>query len=250
MKTPTGRIARGSRVSLQDQILRMLVKDIDSGHFETGEQLPTERQIAEAMGASLAPVRVALKQLERAGYIERTQGRGTFVLEKPVHYELRLMSSSTESLRRAGVDFQVDVVDQSLAVPPAEVGERLEVGPDETAFHLLRVVAVRNRPSILLESWIGRDFMGELVSDDIFDRGGSLYAVLRKNGVVQARATGEVRIHNAQDWEADLLGSSFGTPLLLLNSSTFSPDGRAIDVSRGLYDSSRFSFELDSDLHS
>ena len=202
------------------------------------------------MGASLAPVRVALEQLEQIGYIERTQGRGTFVLEKPVHYELRLMSSSTESLRRAGVDFQVDVVDQSVAVPPADVAEQLEVDADESAFHLLRVVTVRNRPSILLESWIGRDFMGDLVGDDIFDRGGSLYAVLNKNGVVQARATGEVRIHNTLDWESDLMGIAFGSPLLLLKSSTFTAEGRPIDASRSLYDSSRFSFELDSNLHS
>jgi GntR family transcriptional regulator len=248
MPLPTGRITRGSRSSLQEQILRALLKDIESGHFSPGDRLPTERQIADAMGASLAPVRVALKQLELAGYIERTQGRGTFVVEKPVHYELRLMSSTTESLRSAGVEFQVEVVDQSVASPPVDVGQKLGAGADDEAFHLLRVVSVRSTPSILLESWIGGQFMGELVGDEIFDRGGSLYDVLRKNGVVQARATGEVRIHNALDWESDLLGIPFGAPLLALNSSTYTPDGQVIDVSRGLYDSSRFAFELDRTL--
>jgi GntR family transcriptional regulator len=242
------RIVRGSRISLQDQILRAIVKDIDDGTLRPGDQLPTERQIAEMTGASLAPVRGALKQLELAGYVTRTQGRGTFVSERPVQYELRLMSSSTDSLRRAGVPFTVEVVDQSVGVPPAEAAQRLELGAQALAFHLLRVVSIRDAPSILLESWVGEAFVGDLVNDDVFDRGGSLYGVLRKNGITQQRATGNVSIHNLLEWEADLLGMPFGSPLLALTSVTYTRDGSPIDFSRGLYDSGRFSLEMDKSL--
>ena len=72
------KIVRGSRISLQDQILLAIVKEIDDGRLRAGERLPPERRLAELVGASLAPVRAALKQLELAGYITRAQGRGTF----------------------------------------------------------------------------------------------------------------------------------------------------------------------------
>jgi GntR family transcriptional regulator len=244
------KIVRGSRISLQDQILRAIVKDIEDGKLRPGDQLPTERNLAEVTGASLAPVRAALKQLELAGYVTRTQGRGTFVTERPVQYELRLMSSSTDSLRRAGVAFSVEVVDQSIATPPAVAAERLNLDPQTEVFHLLRVVTVRDAPSILLESWVAEAFMGDLVNDDIFDRGGSLYAALKKNGVEQKRAAGQVSVHKVLDWEADLLAMPFGTPLLALTSVTYTPDGTPIDWSRGLYDSARFSLELDTALTS
>ncbi|MBI2242478.1 MAG: GntR family transcriptional regulator [Nocardioides sp.] len=240
-----GRVTRGSRVSLQDQILRALVRKIEDGTYGPGDRLPTERQIAQSMGVSLAPVRVAMKQLERAGHVERSQGRGTFVVERPVHYELRLMSSSTDSLRRAGVPFAVEVVDQSIDVPPSEVATRLGLDGDETAFHLLRVVTVRACPSILLESWVSQERMGDVLDDEIFDRGESLYRVLAKNGVTQRRASGQVAIHYATESEADLLGMAFGTPLLGLTSVSFDADDRPIDYSRGLYDSGRFSLEMD-----
>jgi GntR family transcriptional regulator len=243
------KIVRGSRISLQDQILRAIVKDIEGGNLLPGDRLPTERGLAEATGASLAPVRAALKQLELAGYVIRTQGRGTFVAERPVRYELRLMSSSTESLRRAGVTFSVDVVDQSIAIPPASAAESLNLEPQTTAFHILRVVTVRDAPSILLESWVGEAFMGDLVNDDIFDRGGSLYGALKKNGVEQRRALGQVSIHKLLESEADLLGMSFGAPLLALTSVTYTGDGTPIDWSRGLYDSARFSLEMDTSLN-
>jgi GntR family transcriptional regulator len=243
------KIVRGSRISLQDQILRALVKDIEDEKLRPGDRLPTERQLAELTGASLAPVRAALKQLEQAGYVTRTQGRGTFIADRPVQYELRLMSSSTESLRRAGVAFTVDVVDQSIGNPPPAAAERLDLDPQTSAFHLLRVVTVRDAPSILLESWVGEAFMGDLVNDDIFDRGGSLYSALKKNGVEQRRAAGQVSIHNLLEWEADLLGMSFGAPLLVLTSVTYDADGAAIDWSRGLYDSARFSLEMDTSIN-
>jgi GntR family transcriptional regulator len=243
------KIVRGARISLQDQILRAIVKDIEAGAFRPGDRLPTERQLAEATGASLAPVRAALRQLELAGYVSRTQGRGTFVAERPVQYELRLMSSSTDSLRRAGVAFTVEVVDQSVAMPPAAVAERLILEPEAAAFHLLRVVTVRDAPSILLESWVAEAYMGDLVDDEIFDRGGSLYGALKKNGVEQRRASGQVSIHNLLDSEADLLGMAFGAPLLALTSVSFTKDGAPIDWSRGLYDSARFSLEMDTSLN-
>lgn len=242
------KIVRGSRISLQDQILLAIVKDIDEGTLRAGDRLPPERQLAELTGASLAPVRAALKQLELAGYITRAQGRGTFVNQRPVRYELQLMSSSTDSLRRAGIDFAVEVVDQSIAVPPPVAAQSLGLSSQATAFHLLRAVAVRSAPSILLESWVSAAFMGDLVDDDIFDRGGSLYGALRKNGVDQHRATGQVSIHNLLEWEADLLGMPFGTPLLLLTSVSYTADGTAIDWSRGLYDSGRFSLEMEKSL--
>ena len=239
------RIVRGSRVSLQDQILRSIVTEIDAGRLQPGDRLPPERQLAELTGASLAPVRVALKQLEGAGYVTRTPGRGTFVAEQPLKFELQLMSSSTDALRRAGVDFTVEVADQSVGAPPAQAATRLGLAPQAMAFHLLRTVVIRDAPSMLLESWVGEEFMGDLVNDDIFDRGGSLYAVLAKNGVDQARATGQVGVHNVMDWEGELLGMPFGSALLELTSVSYTSAGSPIEFSRGLYDSNRFTLELD-----
>lgn len=239
------KITRGSRTSLQDQILAALLRKIDDGTYPPGSQLPTERQIAEALGVSLAPVRVAMKQLELSGHVERTQGRGTFVVERPVRYELQLMSSSTDSLRRAGVPFSVEVVDQSISSPSAEVSAQLGLSPEGTAFHLVRVVTVRSQAAILLESWVSQDFMGDIVGDEIFDRGESLYGLLAKNGAVQRRASGRVNIHYASVWEADLLGIAFGTPLLALNSVNYDVDDRPIDWSRSLYDPARFALEMD-----
>lgn len=56
-----------------------LRKSIESGTFSDGEQLPTERELAETYAASRSTIRNALNMLESEGYLERKVGSGTYV---------------------------------------------------------------------------------------------------------------------------------------------------------------------------
>ena len=51
---------------------------IQQGRIETGEQLPTEADIAVMFGVSRATVQFAMSRLAWEGWIERFPGRGTF----------------------------------------------------------------------------------------------------------------------------------------------------------------------------
>ncbi|MGI9351642.1 MAG: FadR/GntR family transcriptional regulator [Rhizobiaceae bacterium] len=56
-----------------------LRKAIESGTFGDGEQLPTERELAESYSASRSTIRNALNMLESEGLLERKVGSGTYV---------------------------------------------------------------------------------------------------------------------------------------------------------------------------
>jgi len=56
--------------------LRQAIVD---GRFAYGEQLPTERRLAEAFGASRTTIRRALERLEENGLVRRRVGSGTYV---------------------------------------------------------------------------------------------------------------------------------------------------------------------------
>lgn len=57
-----------------------ILRDIYSGKLPAGYQLPTVRELADEMGLSKGTVRHAYEYLTRAGVIEMTQGKGSFVL--------------------------------------------------------------------------------------------------------------------------------------------------------------------------
>lgn len=49
------------------------------GHYQPGDRLPSERELAEGLGLSRPTLREAIRRLTEAGLLEARQGSGTFV---------------------------------------------------------------------------------------------------------------------------------------------------------------------------
>jgi GntR family transcriptional regulator, arabinose operon transcriptional repressor len=56
-----------------------ILLNIKKGNLDAGDQLETEQQLAKRYGVSRPTVRQSLMVLESEGYVERIQGRGTYV---------------------------------------------------------------------------------------------------------------------------------------------------------------------------
>ena len=61
------------------QIRDTLIGQINSGEYESGNQLPSEREISDTYSISRMTARNALTQLVDMGYAYRVRGKGTFV---------------------------------------------------------------------------------------------------------------------------------------------------------------------------
>ncbi len=72
-------IKRGSGLPIYLQIKEEIQRLIKEEEFLPGEKLPTERELAEALGLSRNTVSNAYKELEDEGIVITQQGRGTFV---------------------------------------------------------------------------------------------------------------------------------------------------------------------------
>lgn len=234
--------------SLQEQVRRVIGREIASGSYQPGSQLPTEREYADRLGVSLITVRGALAALVNAGYIERASGRGTFVSAPRVPYAVRLMSSTTSSLRAAGVPFGIEVVLAEVSRPPEDVRLALGLSKGAAAFRLERMVTVRQMPAILLSSWVRRSVAKGLDDPGAFADGASLYALLAQRGVVLSHADGRLELVYANDDEATRLRLPFGAPLFVYESTTRDDNGRVVERARALYDANRFSLTISSEV--
>lgn len=65
------------------QIFERIHGAIVGGEYTAGQQIPTEVELARAFDASRPTVAKALRQLEKAGYLNRRRGVGTFVAHRP-----------------------------------------------------------------------------------------------------------------------------------------------------------------------
>ena len=67
------------RRSTSELVLKEILGSIQSGELKPGDKLPTESKLSEMFGVGRSSLREALSALALMGYIEVTQGRGSFV---------------------------------------------------------------------------------------------------------------------------------------------------------------------------
>src|ERR1700745_2145106 len=70
---------------LYRRIVEALTADIASGRLHRGQQLPTHRALADALGIDLTTVTRAYTEARRCGLTEARVGQGTFVAESMSH---------------------------------------------------------------------------------------------------------------------------------------------------------------------
>lgn len=70
-------------IPIYRQIVRQVQEALASGRLRSGEQLPSQRELAQQVAVSPLTVKKAYDELEREGVIETRRGQGTFVCERP-----------------------------------------------------------------------------------------------------------------------------------------------------------------------
>lgn len=75
-------------IPIYQQLVDAIGTAIKKGVLESGEKLPTVQEVTDKLGIARGTIKRAYDELERAGMIEKVQGRGTFV-------SYRLMDTSS-----------------------------------------------------------------------------------------------------------------------------------------------------------
>lgn len=124
-------LAAGRR---SDGVFEQLRSRILTGDLPSGQRLPTERELAEALGVNRASLREALKRLEFLELVEVRHGQGTFVREPSASSALQLVetllrdaATVTPELMRQLLEFRRDVTLRVVELAAENhTGEQLE----------------------------------------------------------------------------------------------------------------------------
>lgn len=72
------------KIRIHEEVFSQIRELIEAGRFKAGDQLPSERELAETFQVSRTSVREALRALETRGLIVSRTGAGNFVADLPV----------------------------------------------------------------------------------------------------------------------------------------------------------------------
>ena len=231
-------------IPLHHQVYLDLRAALESGEFRSGDRLPTERELAARYGCSLITVRHALGELVRDGRIERTRGRGTFVLPPRIERNIAGVMSFAEEMERRGLDASTSLVTARVE-PAGEVtaaGLNLPAGAPVVYLERLRLGG--GEPMILEQVRLPAQRFPQLLDMDLERR--SLYDVLAERfgtRIVRARETVEPVLLRAR--EARLLGFPPRSLALQVDGLAYAEDGSAVEIARSYVRGDRTRYYLE-----
>ena len=97
-------ISNASEKPIYEQISSQIKAQIMSGQLKEGELLPSMRVIAKELKVSVITTKRAYADLERDGFIETVQGRGSFVAKRNFDFIREEQLKMTEELLQKTVD--------------------------------------------------------------------------------------------------------------------------------------------------
>lgn len=218
-------------VPLHHQVYLDLRSALDAGEWRPGDRLPTERDLAGRYGCSLITVRRALTELAREQRIERTRGRGTFVLRPWIDRDIADTMSFTEEMQRRGLDPATCLVAARSERAGEAVANALGLAPGSPTLYLERLRLAGGEPLLLEQVHLPAGRFPGLLASDL--EHSSLYELLTDRygtRIVRAREILEPVLLRAR--EARLLDQRPGSPALLIEGVAFSSDGSPAEFGR------------------
>ncbi len=218
-------------VPLHHQVYLDLKAALDAHEWKPGEQVPTERELAERYGCSLITIRRALGELVREQRLERTRGRGTFVLHPRIDRDFEGHLSFTDEMRLRGMEPATQLIAARPESASVAVAAALALEPGSPIIYLERLRLADGEPLLLEQVNLPAErFPGLLASD--LERG-SLYDLLADRygtRVAKARELLEPILLPAR--EARLLRRKRGAPALLIEGIAATLDGTPVEFGR------------------
>lgn len=208
-------ICRDNGESLYIQIARKLEQEVAVG-YGPGDCLPAEGLLAIRFGVNRHTLRRAIDVLVEAGLLERQRGRGVFVLDSQIDYQIGTSTRFTENLSSLGLQSENRILCLQALSATERVAQRLGLNIGDRVFWIETLRTVSGRQLCVISHFIPAERFPDL---DTLYRGGSLHQFLADNyGCRLKRTESLVTAVLPQGDDAKLLGMPQNRPVLRVKS--------------------------------
>lgn len=229
-------LQRTSSLPLYRQLERLIIGRIERGEYGPGDLLPGEHELQGSFNLSRTTVRQAMQELERAGYVTRHRGRGTFV-SAPAR------AGVNQSLRAQGLRAGWRLLSAETTTAPREVAARLGLPAGAAVFCSRRLRLADDEPIGHLVAYVPVELAGAVELERLA-AGGSLDYLRARGALAGSRAERTLEAARADEPIAALLSIAPGEPVLKIHRLVTGADGRALEDSCGTYRGDRFRYRV------
>ena len=239
-------LERGSG-ALYQQTAERLLRDIEAGSTESGDRLPSERQLCDRYQVSRVTLRSALRTLQDRGVVDSSPSRGWFVREPQPRGDKELdgvtsVPGFTDLAVAKGLSSRSQVRSAKVRPCTLQEAERLRMAPGAELFELDRIRYLDGLAIAIEHNRLPLAICTDLVNVD-FERV-SLYETLRASDPPQIPSVADysVEARPASAEEERWLDITEPVPLLVATQLSFNQSGRPIELTTAAYRGDRYLF--------
>lgn len=250
--TDTGRLELFQATSLEaakGKPLYRVVEDhirslISRGRLIPGDLIPSETQLAKALGVSPGTVKKAITNLVWEQLLFRHQGKGTYVSR--VDFEKSLFRFFTYGdAEGRSVRIHKETTARKRMPGPVDICRRLGVEKGTDLIYIERVGFVGERPILVEYSWWPATVVPGL-EDENLHIPDYLYALVFDHyGVPIVRAQETLTAGGADPQTAEMIGVAKDTPVVVLKRVTYTQGDRIVEVRTTKGRADRFSYKTE-----
>lgn len=233
---------RRAGMTVWRQIVEHLTATIRDHIRAPGEKLPPEAELARQYGVNRHTVRRALEELARARLIEIEHGRGSFVTEPVLDYQLNRRPRFSEWVRRhnqepKGEAIRLGSVVLSTVAEAEMIAEALDLTPNDRVIELERLGKADRRPVALARHFFPAALPGLLSA---LEQHTSITAALTCVGVTDyVRKRSRISSRMPSPREAMLLKIGDDVPVLYCENVNITTVGAPLEICFVIYPSNR-----------
>lgn len=196
------------------QLKESLRRRIVSKEWKPGAKIPTEAEICQLYNVSRITARKALEELQQDGYLDKKQGKGTFVRDNAIEQKLSKFYSFSEELKKRGLHESTKIIRFEAFVPEEKIAATLGLGQFQKTYCVSRIRLVDGNCYAFEQSYIPLH-LAENLTQQMVSAGG-LYRSLAALGVSVNAATESFRAINLDAATAGILGVQVGEAAISL----------------------------------
>ncbi len=208
-----------------------VMRRISDRHWQPGDLIPGEVELAEEFGCARATVNRALRELADSGLLDRKRKAGTRVALNPVRKATVEIPVIRKDVERRGKVYSFVVLDRKELFPAVTLQRRYGLAASTHLLGLWTLHRADGAPFAYEERWINLAVVPEIIEADLENLSANEWLV---RNTPLSRGEFAFSASNASITEARLLECAQDAALFVVNRSTFVVD-QAITAVRLIY---------------
>ncbi|MDL2229016.1 GntR family transcriptional regulator [Treponema sp. OttesenSCG-928-L16] len=232
----------GNGKPLFEQFIDIIQQKILTGEYKPGQQLPSERDLAQIYGLSRVTIRNAINNMVAEGVLTRRHRKGTYVANKKIEHSLGQLIGLIEELAQRHMDIEIRVLENAIVPAPPSILKKLSIQNDTKAYKVARLVSTGKEPLAIDYGYLPSNVA--YLMPEYNPKTGMIYTMLEKRGYKISTADQIIRAESPSAKEASLLKILPSSPVLVLERTVYVEGGGPITYSRTIYRADRYEYDV------